>query len=155
MIAIEELPKGELYGRNFWFNTSPTGGSGNRLLRRFLSISLGRDEAGGDCLQRGPLHRGGGGAIVLQVSILCLLGWQFLGRQYIKGVPKKWLPEFSRMTGHLLVDYLSNHYFSHGARVNIERIMIWPSTDRSSLKIQKYTFFGTLYCIYVTANLDI
>ena len=151
MIAIEELPKGELYGRNFWFNTSPTGGSGNRLLRRFLSISLGRDEAGGDCLQRGPLHRGGGGAIVLQVSILptrsclpwdCLLGWQFLGRQYIKGVPKKWLPEFSRMTGHLLVDYLSNHYFSHQARVNIERIMIWPSADQSSLKIQKDTFLG-------------
>lgn len=161
MIAIEELPKGELYGRNFWFNTSPTGGSGNRLLRRFLSISLGRDEAGGDCLQRGPLHRGGGGAIVLQVSILstrsclpwdCLLGWQFLGRQYIKGVPKKWLPEFSRMTGHLLVDYLSNHYFSHQARVNIERIMIWPSADRSSLKIQKYTFFGTPYCIFTNCS---
>ena len=99
--------KGELYGRYICLYTSPTGGSGNRLLRRFLSISLGRNEAGGHCLQRGPFHWGGGGAIVLQVSILptrsclpwdCLLGWQFLGRQYIKDVPKKWLPEFSRMT---------------------------------------------------------
>ena len=83
MIAIEELPKGELYGQDFCLYTSPTGGSWNRLLRWFLSISLGRDEAGSDCLQRGPLHRGSGGAIVLQVSILptrscipwvCLLG---------------------------------------------------------------------------------
>ena len=78
--------------------TSLLGGLGNRLLRRILSISFGRDEAGGHCLQRGPLHWRGGGAIVLQVSILpnrsclpwdCLLGWQFLGGQYIKDVPKK------------------------------------------------------------------
>ena len=78
-----------------------------------------------------------------EVEIILRSGetWINQGILNLQGIPKKSDSlNFQGQLGH----YWSNHYFSHGARGNIEQIIIWPGPDWSSLKIQNVTFLGHL-----------